>query len=381
LFRHTVPVGIEFGTVGVLDDAGVMHEVTTFRRDVKTDGRHAIVEFGASLDEDLARRDLTVNAIAYSPSSRALHDPFGGQKDIKARVIRAVGDPDARMQEDRLRALRAIRFASRFGFEIEPGTWQAIVRSAPFLTRLSAERVRQEIEKTMEQVERPSAAFSLWRESGALASLIPALGAVHDTTLRSVDLLARPRDGSVQANRRVLRITALLSDLEPDEAASALRALRFSNREAAWISGTLERWRLVQGELEAAMRGELVANPVKVRQWVAAVGRLRVAAVWRLALARCAADGGAPSSAGWGTVHSLYRAAVGIAFSSGVPLELADLAVNGDDLRKAGIAPGPALGRVLKQLLDEVIENPEANLAGPLLARAARLAAGASEER
>jgi hypothetical protein len=233
----------------------------------------------------------------------------------------------------------------------------------------------------MEQVERPSAAFSLWRESGALASLIPALGAVHDTTLRSVDLLARPRDGSVQANRRVLRITALLSDLEPDEAASALRALRFSNREAAWISGTLERWRLVQGELEAAMRGELVANPVKVRQWVAAVGRLRVAAVWRLALARCAADGGAPSSAGWGTVHSLYRAAVGIAFSSGVPLELADLAVNGDDLRKAGIAPGPALGRVLKQLLDEVIENPEANLAGPLLARAARLAAGASEER
>src|SRR5690606_4324055 len=97
LFRRTVPVGIEFGTVGVLDGAGRLHEVTTFRRDVRTDGRHAVVEFGASLDEDLARRDLTINAIAYSPSRRVLHDPFGGRDDLANRVVRAVGDPEARM--------------------------------------------------------------------------------------------------------------------------------------------------------------------------------------------------------------------------------------------------------------------------------------------
>src|SRR5262245_55765843 len=109
--RRTIPVGVEFGTVGVLDRAGRMHEVTTFRRDVKTDGRHAEVEFGVSLDEDLARRDFTINAIALSPTTDTLHDPFGGRDDIARRIVRAVGSASQRMQEDRLRALRAIRFA------------------------------------------------------------------------------------------------------------------------------------------------------------------------------------------------------------------------------------------------------------------------------
>ena len=86
LFRRTIPVGIEFGTVGVLDDTNVMHEVTTFRADVETDGRHAVVRFGESLDEDLARRDFTINAMAYSPSRDELRDPYGGQRDRKSVV-------------------------------------------------------------------------------------------------------------------------------------------------------------------------------------------------------------------------------------------------------------------------------------------------------
>jgi tRNA nucleotidyltransferase (CCA-adding enzyme) len=98
LFKRTVPVGIKFGTMGVLDPAGGMHEVTTFRRDVKTDGRHAEVEFGASLDEDLARRDLTINAIAYSASRKELHDPFDGRADLDKRVVRAVGKASDRMK-------------------------------------------------------------------------------------------------------------------------------------------------------------------------------------------------------------------------------------------------------------------------------------------
>src|SRR5579884_3267601 len=157
--RRTIPVGIEFGTVGVLDRSGVMHEVTTFRRDVRTDGRHAEVEFGVSLDDDLARRDFTINAIAYSPRRDELRDPFGGRADLARRVVRAVGDPEARMREDRLRALRAIRFAARFDFSIHPATYAAIESSAPYLGRLSAERVKQELDKTMEQVARPSRAL------------------------------------------------------------------------------------------------------------------------------------------------------------------------------------------------------------------------------
>ncbi len=106
----------------MLDRHGVMHEVTTFRRDVRTDGRHAEVEFGVSLEDDLARRDFTINAIAYSPRLDEIRDPFDGRADLERRVVRAVGDPEARMREDRLRALRAIRFAARFDFTIDPAT-------------------------------------------------------------------------------------------------------------------------------------------------------------------------------------------------------------------------------------------------------------------
>src|ERR1700737_775094 len=147
LFRRTVPVGIEFGTLGVLDADGVMHEVTTFRKDVQTDGRHAVVEFGVSLDDDLARRDFTVNAIAYSPKTDEIRDPYEGRNDIKRKIIRAVGDPRERIREDRLRALPAIRFRGGLGFEIDPATWDAIVESAPEMTRLSAERGKRGTEE------------------------------------------------------------------------------------------------------------------------------------------------------------------------------------------------------------------------------------------
>ena len=136
LFTRTVPVGLRFGTVGVLDAAGVMHEVTTFRHDVETDGRHAVVRFGASLEEDLARRDFTINAIAVHAERLEVRDPFGGRADLARRVLRCVGTAAERMQEDRLRALRALRFAGRFGFEIEPETWTAILASAPHLGRV-----------------------------------------------------------------------------------------------------------------------------------------------------------------------------------------------------------------------------------------------------
>ena len=107
LFRRTVPIGIEFGTVGVLDDREVMHEVTTFRHDVETDGRHAVVKFGASLEDDLARRDFTINAIAYSPTRDEERDPFRGADDLRDKILRAVGVAKDRMREDRLRALRS----------------------------------------------------------------------------------------------------------------------------------------------------------------------------------------------------------------------------------------------------------------------------------
>jgi tRNA nucleotidyltransferase (CCA-adding enzyme) len=376
LFRRTIPVGVEFGTVGVLDAAGVMHEVTTFRRDVQTDGRHAVVEFGASLDEDLARRDFTINAIAFEPESRRLHDPFGGVEDLRRRVVRAVGDPEARMREDRLRALRAIRFASRFGFEIEERTWSAIVASAPHLTRLSMERVQQEIEKALTQVDRPEAAFRRWRSSGAFAAVAPALATIGDVALATLDCLPRATRPE-RAQRTVNRLTALVLDLQPAAARALLRELRFSNERIRWIGDTLERWHALASSLRATLATSARPSDATVRRWVAVMGRTRVGALLRVAAARFAAERAAgtvaPSAS---AMRSLYRRAWRAAFRD--PVEIGDLAVDGADLMKAGIPAGPRVGAMLRALLDWVLEDPARNSADLLLARARAIAAPSS---
>src|SRR3954470_1667595 len=286
LFKRTVPVGVEFGTVGVLDPDSVMHEVTTFRRDVQTDGRHAVVEFGASLDDDLARRDYTINAIAYSPSKDEIRDPFNGQQDLEGKLIRAVGDARERMREDRLRALRAIRFASRFGFDIERDTWDAIVESAPELGRLSAERVKQEIEKTMDQVALPSKAFGMWRDTGAFGTLIPALAHVTDRQLAPLDHLRRPLVPGRPA-RRITRIAALFASVPGPTVRKTLKDLRFSNSDTDWIAALVERWQQLGPAMTSAMLkaeeiyaadpwGEQYPPSSMLRRWAATVGSTRL---------------------------------------------------------------------------------------------------------
>ncbi|MEO7367938.1 MAG: CCA tRNA nucleotidyltransferase [Gemmatimonadaceae bacterium] len=358
LFTRTVPVGIDFGTIGVLDDDGVMHEVTTFRRDVHTDGRHAIVDFGASLEEDLARRDYTINAIAYSPARKEVRDPFHGQRDLERRLVRAVGEPHERMREDRLRALRAMRFAARFGFDIEPLTWDAIVASGPLLSRLSAERVKQEIEKTMEQVRLPSAAFSLWKKSGAFETLIPTLANISDVELASLDQMCMPNlPGRPQ--RRIARMIGLFSAAPSETVIETLKSLRFSNADAAWIHGVISRWSVMHLDLRAALSENAGPDDATLRRWAAAAGRTRLASVLRLAAARWAAERAAGMSAPrTKNVASAYRRAIRIAYRD--PIEVGDLAVNGRDLEKLGMA-GPSVGRTLRKLLELVINDPAAN--------------------
>ena len=377
--RRTIPVGIEFGTVGVLDQSGVMHEVTTFRRDVRTDGRHAEVEFGVSLEDDLARRDFTINAIAYSPRRHELRDPFGGQADLERRLVRAVGDPDARMREDRLRALRAIRFAARFRFSIDPLTYSAIVASAPDLGRLSPERVKQELDKTLEQVACPSVAFDVWRSTGAFATLVPALATASDEVLSVPDHAARPSLARRPA-RRSVRFAGLLVSLGPRGAGEVMTALRSSRQEANAVVGLIDRW-------EALAKGNALAEPLirlqhgarsvsdaDVRRWVAAIGRTQIAPFMRLAAAvwGSARDHGEPGAAPSApAIRSLYRRMLRSAFHDAI--DLWSLAVDGDDLRRSGIAPGPGLGKILHALLAAVIEDPSRNQTDWLLQEARRL--------
>ena len=371
--RRTRPVGIEHGTVGVLAAKGIMHEVTTFRRDVRTDGRHAEVEFGASLEEDLARRDFTVNAIAYSPTREVVADPFGGRADLKRGLIRSVGEAAQRMREDRLRALRAIRFASRFQFDIEPATWQALKDSAPHLTRLSAERVRQELEKTMDQVARPSAALHMWKASGALEVLLPELGD-SDEPIRALDCAARPGP-SRRPGRRLTRMAVLFSGLPPASAHRVAQRLRFSKNEAKWIAQVAERWAGLGEPMTEALIAPGQPDPSTLRRWVATIGRPMLHGFFRVAAARWGArrqeqPGSAPAAQ---AVHSVYRRSLRTAHRD--PIDLRDLAIDGDDLRQVGVAPGPELGKILAALLEVVLRDPARNTREVLLAEAQRLRA------
>ena len=368
--KRTIPVGIEFGTVGVLDANGLLHDVTTFRRDVKTDGRHAEVEFGASLDEDLARRDFTINAIAYSPTHERLHDPFDGRGDLKRGLVRAVGNATDRMREDRLRALRAIRFAARFGFAMDAQTWTALRDSAPYLNRLSAERVKQELEKIMDQVSSPSRALAMWRDSGALAALIPELEASPET-LRAVDCAAMPGLAR-RPGRRLVRLAVLFADVPHEQVPALALRLRFSKADAQWIGALAERWQTVGANI-GSVRAERPDDRM-VRRLVASIGRPRLHAFFRVASARWRAReaAGDPTAPTAHAVHSLYRRSHRTALRD--PVDLRDLAIDGDDLRQAGIRPGPDLGKILSKLLDLVLDDPVLNTRERLLDEARRLA-------
>jgi tRNA nucleotidyltransferase (CCA-adding enzyme) len=375
LFPRTVPVGIEHGTMGVFGSDGRLHEVTTFRADVETDGRHAVVKFGVSLNEDLARRDFTINAIAWSPSRHELRDPFHGRDDLQRKLVRAVGTASLRMAEDRLRALRALRFAARFGFAIDAETWSAIVESAPSLTRLSVERVLQEWIKTLEQVRCPSHAFIHWRASGALAALVPALAPVSPEFFEAADHCPRPSTSSRPeriALRSLVRLAAPFMPLGGRAARDALLALRAANADVTFVSAISDLWVACAEDLERITTATHV-NRTELRRIVARIGRVRVhatlrafASVWA---ARRARGQAAPTQS---DVMRLTRRMLQIAFTD--PIALADLAVSGDDLREAGMLPGPSLGRILHQLLERVLDDPALNTHPRLLALAKALA-------
>lgn len=342
LFRRTVPVGIEHGTVAVLDEQGGAHEVTTFRQDIETDGRHAVVRFGVSLAEDLARRDLTINAIAVHPETGALSDPFGGRADLAAGVVRAVGDPSRRFLEDRLRILRVLRFASVLRFAIEEGTWRALREQAGELAHLSRERVRDEWLRTLEAAE-PGAAVRLWRDAGVLTEVWPELVGLPQ---------AAPGWLDASDTRDPVLLTAALfwrGEVGAEAAEEAVRRLRFSNRDVGRVHATV-----------AALRdGPPAPGQVRdLRRWLS---RYREAARDAIAVSE-------PRSR-----RADILAAAHAIEAAGDALAVRDLAVTGEDLKAAGLESGKRMGDVLRQLLEEVLEEPWRNKREWLLARAREL--------
>ena len=352
-----IPTGLQHGTV-TIKYGGQLYETTTFRTEGSyTDGRHPdAVQFVPDVREDLARRDFTINAMAYN-EAEGLVDPFGGQKDLQNGLLRAVGEPQQRFTEDALRILRLYRFAARFGFALDAATARAARQLAPHLDCISAERIQEELAKLL-AAPQPGA----YLEPAVLAVVLPEL------TPAALEA-AKPVVDACPAGEENLpvRWAALLGALGETDTRRVLKRLRCSN---ACIEETavLVRETAGQGVCEenAPAHAPVHAGEVAIRQLL---GRYGLCTVERLC-ALCAALH--PQNAPACTFAAQRARQLD---ADGVCCRVSQLAVNGRDLMAAGIPAGPALRRVLEALLDGVIRAEYPNEKPALLAAAQKIIA------
>ena len=341
-----IPTGLQHGTVTVKQGGG-LYEITTFRTEgAYTDGRHPDeVHFVPDVREDLARRDFTINAMAYN-EKEGLVDPFGGQADLQSGILRAVGVPHQRFTEDALRILRLYRFAARFGFAIDPPTAQAAQELCAHLDCVSVERIEEELAKLLS-----APAPAAYLDEKILGVVLPEL---------SPEALAaaKPVVDACPAGEQALpvRLAALLLSLGEDGTRRTLRRLRCSNARI---------------EETAVLVREVVSGvPVSLNIYARRLlGKYNLCTVQRLAAL--------------GTALQPERAAEFAKFSQlaerldadGVCCRVSQLAVNGRDLMAAGVPAGPGIRKMLEALLDGVIREEYPNERQALLAAVQQLAA------
>lgn len=362
-----------FGTV-VVWSARKQYEITSFRRDVSySDFRHPdAIEFGESIEEDLARRDFTVNAMAWGarPGEKAaLVDPSGGREDLAAHLLRAVGDADRRFGEDALRMARAVRLAATLEFEIEAETFAAIGRNAELVRHVSGERICTELLKLL-GARRPSTGLRLMADSGLLGVIAPDLVRqrglaqnkiegedLWDHTLRTVD--AAP-------NRQVVRLAALLHDVgKPDTLADG----PFHNHETvgaamarAFLSG-LHAPRTLQERVAHLIRHHMFTyrpnwSDAAVRRFMKKVGP---GCVRDLLALRAADNEGSGLPADAGLIREL-AARIDAQIAANAVLGRDQLAIDGNDLIvELGMPSGRLIGRLLNDLTERVVAEPALN--------------------
>lgn len=377
--EKVIPTGIEHGTVTVLK-GGEPFEITTFRTEGKySDGRHPdYVKFTRSIQEDLQRRDLTINAIALDPlNGRIVTTPNDGLSDIRNRVIRAVGDPAERFREDGLRPLRVCRFASRLAFDIDEATKEAIKENLDVLDNISAERIRDEIMSILKQSEKPSIGFECLRETGLLDKVLPelvqAVGVeqtpqhhnkdVYYHTLAAVD--------SIPKDQYMVRLAALFHDVgKPRKKTVVDGRIRFIGHDeesARMTVEIMERLKFSGDEIKQVHN--LVKNHMvnysgdwtdkAVRKFVNAVGEESVPDLIRLAKA----DTLATKHTEVNDLESLEDRIRLLREQTGkAGFTARDLAVNGSDVMQyLNIPPSPEVGKIINSLVDKVMEDPSLN--------------------
>lgn len=379
IFRRTVDTGIEHGTVTVLIGKDGF-EVTTYRVDgLYEDGRHPKeVTFTSRLEEDLKRRDFTINAMAYNDDER-LVDAFGGMRDLNYHLIRCVGDPKERFSEDALRILRAVRFSAQLAFPIEPETAEAIKSLAPNLEKISAERIQAELVKLLvsDHPERIQDACELGITKVVLPEWDDMVGVKQNTPHHKYDVAAHTVHALQNVkNDKVLRLTMLFHDMgkpvmkTTDEngrdhfkghaiaseqiAKTVMKRLKFDNDTIRKVT-----------KLVAYHDYRMEPTGANVRRAMHEIG----VELFPYYLAVRLADTKAQSSyerrgklENIIQIRELYRNAL----RNKECVTLKDLAVTGTNLINLGIAPGKKLGTLLNELLDMVIEDPAWNQKGKL---------------
>jgi tRNA nucleotidyltransferase (CCA-adding enzyme) len=396
LFPRTAPTGIAHGTITVLADEHKI-EVTTFRGEGPyLDGRRpSSVTFLGDIGGDLARRDFTVNAMAWDPVSGDLRDPFGGVGDLRCGLLRAVGDPLERFREDGLRPMRAVRFACTLRLALDRATERAIPEALDVFAKVAWERIRDELTKLLLRGDPPSRGLRLLRRTGLMARLAPELLEgigfeqnqyhaydVFRHTLRAVDFAPA---------QLTVRLAALLHDVGKPRSAQPpeprgehtfykhefvgeeltkqiLQRLRYSTKE-------VERVALLVREHNWYYRPEW--NDATVRRTIARVGPDALADLWALRRADLRARGRLVEEglANQQELESRFEAELRRASA----LTVKDLAIGGNDvMAELRIPPGPHVGKILTALLDCVLDDPELNTRETLLRLASRIASNPS---
>ncbi|HWR10967.1 MAG TPA: HD domain-containing protein [Rectinemataceae bacterium] len=387
LFPRVIPTGIKHGTVTVLMGRYSV-EITTFRVEGGyADGRRPdSVEFVADIEEDLSRRDFTMNAMALDLLSGELHDPFLGREDIGRRLIRSVGDPVLRFAEDGLRPLRAIRFAAQLGFSIDAATFGAISSTIGTFRQVSRERVRDELQKILLSPS-PSTGLRLLESSGLLAEILPELlpsRGCQQKGMHAFDVLDHLYLSADAARKDlVIRLAALFHDagkpaasafgpdgipsfydhekISASMAAAAMRRLKFPNETADLVLHLVKNhmFNYTEDWSDAA-----------VRRFIARVGVGSIEDLFDLRMADTAATRGTPPDP---RPLDAFRARIAGILSQESAFSVKDLKLNGNDLARIGIPKGPAMGKILGELLETVLDDPTQNDRETLLRIAASI--------
>ncbi|MGH7681390.1 MAG: CCA tRNA nucleotidyltransferase [Candidatus Eiseniibacteriota bacterium] len=386
LFPSAIPTGIKHGTVTVPTEIGPC-EVTTFRVEHGyTDARRPDrVEFVATIEADLSRRDFTVNAIAWDPESDREVDPFGGRADIAARRIRAVGNARERIAEDGLRAIRAARFAATLTFDVEPETLDAVAGARDAVAKVAAERIRDELTKLL-TAPKPSRGLEVLRVTGLLDLVLPELAScvavpqnryhaydVYYHTLHSLD--------AAPVEKPAVRWAALFHDVgKPPTRAEK------DNGDATFYNHEFEGARLAETAMTRLRFGrdtiDRVTHLVRqhmfdyrpewtdaaVRRFVQKVGVENIADLFDLRIADNLGNG---LKTGFPHYLEELRGRIEGVLAARQALTIQDLDVNGEDvMREMGLEPGPRVGEILNWLLEQVLEDPALNERQRLLRRA-----------